>query len=339
MSSIPAPRTAAVSGTGRGIRFGSGQEVTDGGGPLANKLTTPADRPVDSPERRRAMSVRACAAAVVVTLVAVAAQADDAVVIKLKRPAKGDVTAETKNDQTTETITQAGGKQENKTTVALAFTDEVLEADGTTARPTRLKRTYQAAEATIRGKPADLGLKAKAVVIEKGVGQAKYAVTVDGKPPTAEAAALFDREFNRPGVTVMDDFMLPAKPVKVNDTWAVDIKDAAKMMPENMTVDAAKSKVTGKLLKVYAKDGATYGVTEHVISMAVTELKTPMGNIDAAGSVMTFTVTRDGCIDGTRYGGKTTGKVKGEMAFKTPQGEVKIAVDGTMESTTAAGAK
>jgi hypothetical protein len=285
------------------------------------------------------MSVRFRAAVILVALVAMTAAADDAVVIKLKRPAKGDVTAETKNDQTTETITQAAGKQENKTTIAVAFTDEVLEADGVAARPTKLKRTYQTAEATIRGKPTDLGLKGRAVVIEKTAGQAKYAVTVDGKPPTSEAAALFDREFNRAGVAVMDDFMLPAKPVKVNDTWAVDIKDAAKMMPENMAIDAAKSKVTGKLLKVYAKDGGTYGVTEHVISMAVAELKTPMGKLDAAGSVMTFTVTRDGCIDGTRHDGKTAGTVKGELAFKTPQGEVKIAIDGKMDSTTASGKK
>lgn len=289
------------------------------------------------------MATRTWAVWAVLVLPAAGA-ADDAVAIKLKKPAAGDVVRQSKTDGSTEVTTiSAGGqtqKQEDQSSTTVAFTDEVLKADGTATKPIKVRRTYEKAEAVRKGRPTDLGLKGKTVLIEKPEGKARYEFTTDGKPVSKEAADLLDREYNRSGMAAFEDVMLPAKPVKVNDPWAVDAAEIAKLFADTMKVDAAKTKVSGTLVKVYDAGGAKFGVIEFSISLAVTGMKSPMGDLDAAaGSVMTFTVTMDRCIDGSRYGYTSSGTVKGELGVKLPQADVKVAIDGTMQAKVEAAKK
>lgn len=270
-----------------------------------------------------------------------ATAADEVITIKVKKAAKGDVIKESKSDENTDTSTVVVGgqtvKQEDKASNKAVFVDEILEADGKAVKPTKLKRTYETAEAVRRGQPVDLGLAGKTVLIEKT--DKKYAYTVDGQPVGKAAADVLDREFNRPGMAGFEEVMLPKKPVKVGDTWAGDVAEVTKLVEALMTLDAGKTKVTGKLLKVYDKGGAKYGVIEYTLTLAVTGLSIPTGKSDAAaGSAMTFTITTDGCIDGSVYGGTAKGTVTGNISgLKVPiQGQtadLSVTTNGVMNAT------
>lgn len=267
--------------------------------------------------------------------ISVAPAADEAVTIQVRRLAKGDVVKQEKSDEATETTTvTAGGKeqkQEQKSGNKAVFVDEVLEADGKSVKPTKLKRTYETAEVTQRGEKVDVGLAGKTVLIEKV--KDKYAYSVDGKSVSKAAADMLDREFDRPGMAGFEEVMIPKKAVKVGDTWTADPKEMVKLMEAQMGVDADKTKVTGKLVKVYDQDGAKFGVMEFTLNIAITTLKTPMGDLDAtAGSTLTFTITLDGCIDGTKYGGTSKGTLKGDLGIKIPNTDVKLNLDGTMDA-------
>ncbi|MEO2088195.1 MAG: hypothetical protein ABGY75_01685 [Gemmataceae bacterium] len=278
------------------------------------------------------MLAAAIAAAVSVSS---APAADEAVTIKVRRLATGDVVKQEKSDEATETTIVTAGlqetKQEQKSGNKAVFVDEILEADGKAIKPAKLKRTYETAEVSQGGKKVDVGLAGKTVLIEKG--KDKYTYTIDGKPVNRAAAAMLEREFDRPGMAGFEEVMIPKKPVKVGDTWSADPKEMVKLLEGQMGVDPDNTKVTGKLLKVYDQSGAKFGVLEFALNIAVTTLKTPMGVLNAtAGSTLTFTITMDGCIDGSQYGGTSKGTVKGDLGIKMPNTEVKITLDGTMDS-------
>ena len=282
------------------------------------------------------MARRVLAIFLAVGWAAAARAADEAVTIKVKRLAAGDVVRTDKSDESTETTTvTAGGKdqkQEDKSSNKAKFTDEVLAADGTSVKPTKVKRAYETAEAVRKGKDVELGLAGKTVLIEKGAD--KYAYTLDGKPVAAAAKDVLDREYNRAGMAAFEDVMMPKNAVKVGEKWQVEPAVLAKLFGEQMTIDTDKTKVSGKLVKTYDKGGVKYGVIEFTIDLAITAMKSPMGELPASdGSVMSFVVSRDGCIDGTALDDVMTGNIKADIGIKLPQAEVRVIVDGTMKST------
>jgi hypothetical protein len=282
------------------------------------------------------MLKRLWAAVLAAGLVAGAAgAADEAITIKLKKAGKGDVVKETKTEDVTNdaTITVGGQemKQNEKSSSKFVYTDEILERGEKDPKPTKLKRTYETADVTKMGKEVDLGLKGKTVAIEKG--KDKYTFTVaDGKLGD-EAKEVLDKEFNKKDDVDAEELMLPKKAVKVGDTWEVDVKAVEKMFGEEMSVDKDKTKVTGKLVKVYDKDKAKFGVVEYTMELPIASLKIMDQSVPAtAGSKLKLTVSLDGCLDGTVYGGTSTGKMEGELGLKVPMAEVAIKLSGTMAS-------
>jgi hypothetical protein len=258
--------------------------------------------------------------------------AEDAVTIKLKKPAKGETVKDTKSEDLD--VSQAvNGKvlvsQEVKS--SSTYTDEVLEA-GEKGKPTKLKRTYESMTVSVGGKKPDLGLDGKTVLIEKG--KEKYTFSIDGKEVSAEAAKLLDKEFNKQDGEEPEELMLPKKAVKPGDTWDVDVKAVEKMFGEDMKVDTAKAKATGKLVKVYDQDKAKFGVIEFTIELPIASIEVPgVGAVDAtAGSKLTVNITLDACIDGTRYAASSTGTVGGEVGAKVQGMAVSLTLGGKMTS-------
>lgn len=282
------------------------------------------------------MLKRLWAAVLAVGLVAGGAgAADEAITIKLKKAGKGDVVKETKTEDVNTVVNiTAGGQtqdQKEKGGSKMVYTEEVIERGEKDAKPTKAKRTYETAEVMKMGEKVDLGLKGKTVLIEKG--KDKYAFTVDGEKVKAEAAEVLDKEFNKKDDVDMDELMLPKKAVKVGDKWDVDLKAVEKMFGDEMKVDKDKAKASGKLVKVYDKDKAKFGVVEYTIELPILSVTTPMGALDATdGSKLKVTITLDGCIDGSVYGGTSTGKMEGEVGLKVPMAEIAIKMNGTMGS-------
>lgn len=282
------------------------------------------------------MLKRLCAAILAVGLAAGAgAAADEAVTIKLKKPGKGDVLKETKGEEVDSVINATVGgmasKEEEKSGSKLVYTDEVLERGEKDPKPTKLKRTYESAEQTVRGEKVDVGLKGKTVLIEKGKDE--YTFTVEGGKLSKEAAELLGKEFNKKEEPDLEELLVPKKAVKVGDTWEVDVKAVEGMFGDQMSVDREKAKATGKLVKVYDKGKAKYGVIEFTSELpiqSVTLMKQPVKATD--GSKIKVVITVDTCIDGSVYGGTSSGTMEGEIGLKVPQAEINIKLSGKMDS-------
>jgi len=281
------------------------------------------------------MLKRLLAAVLTVAAIGSVTAADEAVTIKIKKPGKGEVVKETKAEDidTVVNISAGGQKQEQKEKSGskMVYTDEVVEKGEKDAKPTKTKRTYETAEIVKAGEKVDLGLKGKTVTIEKV--KDKYTFALEEGKLSKEAAEVLDKEFNKKDDVDMEELMMPKKPVKVGDTWEVDLKAVEKMFGEEMVIDKDKSKVTGKLVKVYDKDKAKFGVIEYTIALPIASLAVMGQTLPTTdGSKLKVTLSVDGCIDGTVYGGTTTGKVEGDLGMKVPMADVALKLTGTMNS-------
>lgn len=244
--------------------------------------------------------------------------ADDAIILKVKQPGPGDVVKESKSEKSTNKLTfSAMGKDqafEMITTTKFVYTEEVIERPAGAKKPTKLKRTYETASVTKDGKEDHVDLAGKTVLIEKT--GTKYSMTIDGTPVKGLAAEILGREFGKESQLTEED-LLPKEPVKVGGTWKVDSAKVAKDLSANgqMTADPEKSSVTGKLLKVYDKDGHKFGVMEIKMELVITKGGQPGQEIEMkAGSTLKVTGTIDACIDGTQSNGISKVQMKGDLS-------------------------
>jgi hypothetical protein len=259
-------------------------------------------------------------------------RADESITLKVKKPAKGDVVKETKTTTETVKVTVMGTDQNQEAVTKLVYTEEVLEKPAGAKRPTKLKRVYETAEIAKQGEKEDLGLVGKTVLVEKsGDG---YKVTVDGQEPAVVAAVVLKKEF-RKEKEVTDEHFLPKTPVKVGDTWKIDMAPLAKDAAGELEMDADKSSGTAKLTKVYDKGGHKFGIVEVTLDLAVNKIGEEGGqSIELkAGSKLTATAVMDFCIDGTAGGGTSKMTVKGDFSGTTMGIELKFDLTSVSEGT------
>jgi hypothetical protein len=240
--------------------------------------------------------------------------------IKIRKESKGDKALIVKEDNGTvnSTIKDLGGKflmeekKNEKNGSSYKYVEEILEKEGT-ARATRVRRTYQKAEKTENGMTRTLALQGKTILIEKK--GPSYTISVEGGmelPP--EDAKSLAKEFNKPESEFdYETFFLPKKAVTVGESWKIDpeplIKDA--LSGDNpMSLDPAKTTCTGKLIKVYKKDGKTFGVLEIKMDFAILSMGKPPSVVPLKeGSRFSITMNLDQCIDGTSQNGSSTGSM------------------------------
>jgi hypothetical protein len=141
----------------------------------------------------------------------------------------------------------------------------------------------------------------KTVLIEKQKDD-KYHFFVDGKELTDKDAELLAADFRHKD----DDpdsarkILVPHEKAVLNKPWTIDVKKLAEDFGK-VPIDADKAQATGKLVKVYQKNGHSFGVFEVHIDMPLTgEIGAPGKTIPIpAGSKLTGECTVDTCIDGS----------------------------------------
>jgi hypothetical protein len=256
-------------------------------------------------------------AVVTVAILVPGVWADDGpVTIKIKQPVVGDIARESKTEKSSNkiefTVMGMEQKKDESATTTLSFTQEVIEKPAGAKKATKIKRIYKSAEVTKDGTKEDLGLAGKTVLIEKaGDG---YKITADGQDLMGPAAAILGKEFRREKEASEEDF-LPKGPVKVGATWKVDVTRIAKdASADTLDVNVDKSSGTGKLLKVYDKDGHKFGVLEIKLELALNKI----GGGDQAielkpGAKLDLTLELDTCIDGSSFEAKQKMTVKGDF--------------------------
>ena len=236
---------------------------------------------------------------------ATAPAADETYTLKLYKSKKGDKSEneKTENGKTTFTLVIGGKKdtEEIKDSSKDVFVEEILEKGPGDKRATKLTRTYSVAEKTVKDKTTKAVYAGKTVLIEKK-GE-KYELSVDGKALKEDEAKELFNSFNKKDDEPEDQDFLPTEPVKVGGSWTVPADKSEKMfktLDDKMKADPKKSKIEGKLLKAYKKDGAQFGTIELTITMFVTEIDLD-GQVvkTSADSKMVLKGTVDTCIDGT----------------------------------------
>ncbi len=234
-------------------------------------------------------------------------QAQPAYPIKLKETVKGDVrqVSVTETSQSTHKVLDATNKavidQSMSSAQESSCVETILEKEAGKPRPTQLRRVYQTAKLQLDGKEIPLPYAGKTVEIRKKDNQFEF--LIEGKTPlSGEAAAVLQKEFSKDEGFELQRAVLPSKPVQVNETWAVDMAPIIADWQKNtfMQVDATKARGVAQLVKVYQKEGRTYGELLLRMEMPLLAIGTDKDKLTLnTGSRMLMEVTLDGCIDGT----------------------------------------
>jgi hypothetical protein len=246
--------------------------------------------------------------ATVLLFLASGARADEpkTYTIKFKEGGKGDAVL-IKNTDTIKSrlkLVDSDGKtvQDEQHTLKTTdiFEETILEKPAKETYATHLKRKYTKARSTQNGEERKLPFEGKTVLIEKKDG--KYQFRIDGKELTGEEAKELDEEFNkeRPEKRANEIFA-PKNPVKLNETWKVDPELLLKSLLKEggMEIDKAKAVATGKLTKVYQKDGRQFGVMSFRIKLPIKSFAPEGKKVEKVAGQMTMVMTVDGCIDGS----------------------------------------
>ncbi len=247
-------------------------------------------------------------AALGLLVVPVCAQAQEAYALKIKRPGQGDTLLVEKADRSLQQVKVSDLKdnvlndKEEREAHAAVYRETILEKKPG-ARAARLKRSYTRADRTVDGVTKALSYQGKTVLVEQKDG--KYAFRIEGGGELSGAdAVLLDREFNRKKLDANEfvQFFLPARPVKAGEAWQPDRALVNKGFQDGtgFEVLSEKTVATGKLTRVYQKDGRLFGVV--ALHLEITPKSLPQGDKRLAiqpESRVVIDVTLDGCLDGS----------------------------------------
>jgi len=116
----------------------------------------------------------------------------------------------------------------------------------------------------------------------------------------------------------------------VNEEWKIDMKAVAGQFGGgmDMELDTDKATGTGKLLKVYQKDGKQFGEIQVKLDMPIKSVGKGAQSIKPeAGSKLSLDGTMDVCIDGTAATGTLKAKMKMNITAMPPMVSVMVNVD------------
>jgi hypothetical protein len=233
-------------------------------------------------------------------------RAEDAYPIQRDDVARGDVFQVVMTEAVTVStkVCDRSGKAllDNKqaTVQTCSFRETVLRCEGTS--PTQLERVYDQAEVTADGKTKDLPYKGKTVLIEKKDG--RYLFTMDGKELTYADAELLIKEFvvGADGKADLERAVLPKAPVKINESWKMDlapfVADTAK--GGQLELDPDKVNGTATLLNAYQKDGQQFARIKVGLMLPIKSLgKGVLSVRTQEGSAALVEMDLEGCVDGS----------------------------------------
>jgi hypothetical protein len=191
-------------------------------------------------------------------------------------------------------------EEKHKDTVATRYTQTVLECRKSDGAPVRLRRVYEKAmtredDGKIRFAP----FHGKAVLIERNKNDFPCRLE-DGEALSGEAATLLGDLPSTEENSELSQLIIPREPIPVGGEWKIDARRVAAIFGSPNSPEASKG--SGRLARVYQKDGRRYGVLVIHLDLGV------KGAVDIAagkanfkpGSRVLFDVVQDCCIDGTR---------------------------------------
>jgi hypothetical protein len=235
------------------------------------------------------------------------AAADESYTIKIKRfPDAGKSVTVRKTARTTTStkITDAAGKVGKVNMFDVLeeeYTETILEAGD--KAPRKFKRFYRKSRLD-KGKGSTVQPREGKVVLFE-LKDGKYRVSVEGKGelPAEEREKLGNEaeEYLKEGIEAP---FVPARAVKVGDTWAVPVKKLGG--PE--IIDPVRSKSEVKLVKAYKKGGRQWGV----LQMKFLQV---MRSLDKGGPELAGPVEGEVIADTPIDGSSTAGRWRATMTY------------------------
>jgi hypothetical protein len=199
------------------------------------------------------------------------------------------------------------------------FEETILEKPAKEPYATKLKRQYKTALTEENGKKRTLPFQGKTILIEKKDGKYKFQIE-GGKELTGEDAQELDDEFNKERSDMRaNKLYAPNKAVALNEMWKIDPEPFLKGLQKEGGVEVDKGKIvaTGKLTKVYEKDGRQFGVLifhiEAPIKSLLAGVAPPAAKVSDVAGKMTMLRTVDGCIDGSSEAWSIKGTMQTEI--------------------------
>src|SRR5579884_1142882 len=272
-------------------------------------------------------------ALVVLAQVGLGAQ-DHAYTIKVKEPVKGEIVQIERSEafsNATKIADNAGKALVDRADKGLAvasYKETILEQEGK-KRPTKLRREYDKAQIKVGDKTVELPYHGKAVLIEKQKDNKYHFRIENGNELSGPDADALDKEFNASGGSEdkfdLEKHLLPKVPVKLHDTWRIDMQALAKDFTANtnMEVDLTKAAGTGQLKKVYDQGGRPFGELHFLVDLPLKSVPGGPGmpNVPLqTGSKASIDVTLNVCIDGSTVAGTLQGRMKMNMQGIVPLG-------------------
>jgi hypothetical protein len=254
--------------------------------------------------------------------------------IKIKEfPDKGKTVTTTSTQKSTEAVkVMVGGMvvkdETKKKSQEKNYVEEVLEKGA--RAPEKLKRTYTRAVEITDGNEKKLPYDGRTIIFEWKDG--KYEARAEGEPAVPNDTLQKLAESATKEVTSsMTSTFIPDKAVKVGETWDVDIAKVAKGIGGALPIDLKQSTGTGKLVKVYQKDGHQFGTLELDLKLAVNSLG-PM-KLDKA-IPFNMKLVADTAIDGSTTAGtmRMDGDLKGNVEIMQGGQTVTVILDITTEA-------
>jgi hypothetical protein len=267
-------------------------------------------------------------AAVLAALVLVGTARAQTYTIKFKKSDVGKGVLHTGTDKTVGLVEFTGpdgtvlDRNKLNETTEEVFTETVLEKGD--AGPKKYKRAYK--KVTLPGGRV-APYQGKTVVFEKKGDKYQARVEGDAEVPAKDLERL-TRRANTRSDQALERAYLPGKPVKVGDSWMLDIKALAASVGDTWDFDPAKSAGTGKLVRVYKQGDKRHGVLLlkfRLVTKRIGELPVP-ATVDGE-------VTLDTAIDGSSTARTETFTAKirarGEIDAGGRKVTVKVDLDGS----------
>lgn len=252
--------------------------------------------------------------------------------IKFGALKEGDKAVVTRTRSGTVTMTVGGKSKTQEQNERYEYTETILELPAGATKPTKANRTFKTAQKSDeKGELKTLSYSGETVEIMvspiKNVG---YIFIVGGnalQPPERDD---FLAEFQGPEMPKLDD-LLPKDAVKAGEEWTAPLAAIHALIGKmDYNVDKDKSRVTGKLVRAYTKDGHQWGVIELKIQMVI--------NPAAKGPPLSGTINGDATLDAVIDGSVNARSVKMDMdgtlsTIDPKAGEIKLKIKGKQETS------
>ncbi|MCE9531582.1 MAG: hypothetical protein K8T89_10740 [Planctomycetes bacterium] len=251
--------------------------------------------------------------------------------IKFRESRKGDEIDVVKARIATATVTNKSTNttQTQKEDFRYAYTEKILDTSPDEPRPTKVTRVYSVSrKANPQGETKTASHIGKTISIERFMQGYKYAVDGASLPPAEQVE--IGADFNKGQWKI--EQTLPKTPVKIGEEWAGDFSAISAISGKALAdYHKEKSKIAGKLVRVYQKDGRQWGVIEIKIRMVI---DTVAANGSPVKGEINTDVTFDIVIDGSHRAGSMKIKLNGSVDSRNQTGqETTTTIDGTEEQS------